>query len=771
MTTANQTGNTKAAWEIDWRNPPSDQFVAFVEEQYEAGKRRRLAWEARTAKQLAWVQGDQRAQYDDTGTYTRLEDEELCGPVPMQHRRPIEVNRLRGLVVQSVAMLLGSGVTMMAKPRTTEDDDISAARIQTDLLKYLLYRGPDSIDHRLTWVLFHLKCAGVVYVMPEWDLDAGDPTTFSPDADGDDDTTREKAESFRTHTAERLGRTPQALKTGPNGEITVPAGDVNWRFPTGFDVTEPAGCKNIRTADWVIVSTWRAMEWMRHKYGDDKLKGIKPGNDNDEYAQDLSLQYGEYAADAQTGEQSTVDEIANREMVLVHEMWRPRRPWLMDGFYGVVCQSTELHKGPHPYVHKRIPLIPLQDMPSASVRPPATIGMAMSAQAALNRNLSVWQASVELTQIPKWLSADKGFNDDDFDRFMRVLTVTDPDKIKPLTMPPTPRDVRELHELYQMAMQDVAGVHDSSLGKAESAQQSGRHAAAMRQMDQVGNSVTRRLIETALSEAAIQSLALFHQYVDEERTVQIGGANSENRVMTFKGDSLLRKDPERGVQEFDVDVVIMPNVDNVIDRVSELTQLGYLSPEKPEDVLQVKRWLGDALPAHAADRETEARELAAIENRRLLEETKDFAVNYGDHNAVHIEEHMRFTTTAAYRAAAKKKPAIEERFRKHIYAHLTNAAEFEVRTQQAAKQMQAAASATTGEQQLEPEQIIEQISTWPADAQAALAQSIAQTMGGQSGEQGPPVGAGAPPGMVNGTPPPATGSGTAAPVLTPRGVG
>lgn len=664
--------NAPRLYDLDWTNAPDEELVAFVENQYERGKARRARWERKAQERLALLEGDDEITWNDKNQVLEAGDEQI---IPLEYRRPIRINNLRSFILQRVAFILAQPVQLHALPATGDEADVAAASLQTKLLQYMWRGGPNSIRSRFVWALFHLFGAGVLWIKTCWDPDAGEPERFGPDIDPADDepTRKRKTDAYRAGVAKKLGTEPDRVKMRADGTLLVPPGAVAWDFVTGFEITEPPMCRSIEEAGWLIESRYRPVEWVRHRYGD-AAAGLTPDfRDDPYYFAEYKALYGLFRE-----ENESADNPDDAEVVRVHTLWRPRTAWLPRGACVTVCQGQLLHRGDHPYTHGQLPFTKMYELPSNRIRPPCTAEMMVNLQRARNHVNSLIAGHVGMTIAPKILHEKGAVDAENFDKHPRLVEVQDDaiDKVRAFQWPSLPPAAMELDERLRRNMQDVAGVHDSTLGREVSASQSGRHAAMLREGNVMSNVATRESVDAALRACGHQSLWLWWQYGKEERLVRIAGEGSRIEVIQFKRDDLLSRSP--GPNDFDVQVVVGQDVDGTMRQIESLTAMGWLSPERESDRLHVLRLLGDRVPPTEADDATVARRNARAEHDELLA-GRDIDVALGDLDEVHLAEHERWTTTEEYRQAVRKNPQIKTRLRVHHGAHLQQRASKKIR--------------------------------------------------------------------------------------------
>ncbi|MCH9021268.1 MAG: hypothetical protein IID32_00700 [Planctomycetes bacterium] len=784
-----------AAYELDWSDPKSmddSELVDFVTRQYRSAKDRRFGWESRAIEQLAWVEGDQHLKWSDQKKELENYFAQLNEGVPFEKRHPVQINLLKSIVFQKIAMLLGRPATLVGIALSSDDDDVASASVQTKLLQFMWHTGPESIRGKLIRAFFEMFSTGLVFIHPVWDPFYGPPESFGPDlqsaaglAEGIDKVERQKLiAAYRDRIAETYGKPADEIDFDDGGGVRLPPGRVTWEFPTGFDISEPEYATTIDQCDWLIHTQWRSMEYLRARYPESVVEEIKPDSSSAEYLNSFRGFYGSYAE--RTGEKSSQGPA---ELVQVHTLWRPKAPpWAPEGAMIVVADKTLLHKSGHPYPHGQLPFVKLQEQPSRWFRPGSTIHDLMSLQQARNRSRSQLAAAIHMAVAPK-IIAEEGAHvpDDAFDSNSNTISVADgaiaDRKIMPWPGVRIPRELFTIDELYRRDMEDVAGIHSSTSGRGESKQQSGRHAAILVQRDSRGGLVTRELVETAIAAAANQSMWLWFKYVTTERTLQITGSGSSVDVLAFKGEDLFakkRRGREPAPTDFNVRVRLGSDneFEQILERIQLLTSLGYWSPERSEDRIKVERLLAEGVNTEFDP--DERQRLDARHEHASFITGERVETNLGDHDAIHIAEHDEWTTTEEFRRETARDKRIKVFLRVHRQEHLDQLYNKPAMAAVAQKRAELRAKATLGNvseildlaMQLTPET---QESVLKLLTEAAKPAAELQAAAGLSPTAGVPPGlsptAGASPSPTAGLQPAAAQTAAAAAPLGPAGNG
>lgn len=652
-----EQGQMKATYEFDWTSPErvdSRELVTFICEQYAAGKQRRLPWEKEAARRLEWLRGNQHIFNEDDQQEiingrlmprTARSEEE----VELFERFPMKVNMLKRFCMSWVGLLFSKPVGWQVLPQTNDLDDLQAAKLCTQLLQYYWSSGVTHGMERLLEAMWHMWGVGIIFLHPMWDPQKHYAEHFSDATDQDN----------------------------------LPRGDLVYDFATGFDLTEPEGCPSIYLAEWIIDSRLRSIEWGMAHYGR-KFKDIEPDSRNADHhleAYHMARRtVGDVGVDSASG-------IAPDDQVLVHTFWRPKSANAPQGFYAIVANDKLIVKGVHPYAHGRLPYVPLQEQPDfENFRPGCSCNDEMDLQYARNHDRSQRQAHLARAINPtivkehnvqvsdgafKW----KGPHIVNLSGAADALAAG---RIQPWPPPALPSDAFVLDDVNKRDMEDIAGIHRSTMGRSEGSSQSGRHADLMARGDMRASTVSRILLEKALSKAGQQALWLLHEFVEVKRVIPIVGTSKQRAVRAFKGSDLFvaeKKYVPFGPYEFNVQVSVVPERDMavVLAEIDLLIERGIFNPQDPVDRMRILKLLGDEfVGGEMADPTEPHRQKARIENDDLL--VKEVGPLSADLDDVHVFEHELFMVGEDFRQRYEADPSVEGRFARHIKAHRTKAA-------------------------------------------------------------------------------------------------
>lgn len=687
-TSSVHTRRDRALHSIIWKNlarkdaghqDSDDQTLGFVLSRYEAGKDRRSKWESNASLQLRWVAGDQLVMWD------RIHDQFLpvdMPNVPLEHRHPVQINTLKGVVEHKIAMTMAQPIAFAARPFTNEDYDICAAEVGQKLLHYRMRASSGPMADSLTRALWIMYCTGIVFPCVEWD-----PWLSKIHDEAD---------------LEKSGKEKNRKgKKRYSGDVSV-----NWL--TGFDITEPYGCTSIYKAPWVIDSQWVTLESLEARY--ERAEGLAP---------DVNYEPPSWKSELESLAGSEAESSGEPDdMILRHRVWRPDSPECPGGFFAVVAGERVLHRSALPYKHGQVPFAEMCEIPDDTFRKRCTIGNLMSLQHARNVNASSKNAHVCMSIAPRWTKeAGMAITREHMvegQPAMIEVPVGGTGKLQPLLPPPIPADAHRLGEEFRRDMQDVSGVHDSTQGRPASAQQSGKHAVAMQAQDARMTTVTRRMIESGFAQVGRLILHCEHQFRTDESAIAITGEGMHDEVLVFKGKELYSRGESKYAKlrpaypsgPFDFNVVVTlgvePDQSVIMQKIEILTKLGILNPANPQHQAMILKWLGEQTIYHD-DLGEQHRAKAKEENRRLLAGDAGVYVAMGDYDDGHIFEHLNFTAfDREFNEQAKKELAAEakgeqieqtksviERFRHHVRSHFFNKSERELRPQAVAAHLAA----------------------------------------------------------------------------------
>lgn len=679
-----------AVQDLDWRKPsaiPDADVADLVLYKYRIGKQRRQNWEGQAAEQLAWARGNQHLVWNEQARdLIAIAFEHL----PLEFRDPVYINKIKPLVLTFIGMVVGQPLTWSVTPATREDDDVAGAKVLGKLMSHYWTAGRQQ-QRKLINMLWMTCCTGLGFIKILWDPRQGVADRFTPEVllnDLDAEALAPESRRQRKKLANRFKKyvSEYGFEPDDEGGVDVPQGEPAIDFPTGFDITEPEMAKDVATSSWMIESRFYSVEMIRDQYGVDV-----PATAEQEHRRYRSYeQFG--GMDSYSG---NTPSLGVGEDALVHEFWRPKIEGTCPrGFHALVTHDGRvLKKGPHPYIHGKLPYVRVTEMPEPDFfRPGCMVRDVMGLQRARNKQRSQLHGHLASTLDPKFLTpADSGLTEDFFKRGTKVGQLKNGvsrDQVGPLQRDQPPNYMGVLDDMNRRDMEEVAGIHRSTLGQADGKQQSGKHADILRRQDAQRIGVMRQIVEEAFAEAGQQLGWLLWEFVTTERAVNVMGSEGRSQVVRFKGSELARNKPF-GPHAFNVRVKLSveADMDVVHNRVEILTRFGYLNPEKEDDRLLVMRWLGEQVPDEM-DVQSEHRHNAAEENDRMVLGELVRAA-YGDEDAVHIAEHLHFTTTARYRQAMRRNPNIDLIMRLHIRDHHYNQADKEFRPVAIAKRTQA----------------------------------------------------------------------------------
>jgi hypothetical protein len=638
-----QPGPPKATYEIDWSHPRDDEVVDFVLGQFKAGKSRRQRWEANAAERLSWARGNQTFYWneDADNLVDLLRQEGLPASEKsraLHERFPVTINTIARFIMSAIGLQVNKPLGWQVFPQTSDNDDVQAAELATQLLQYYWSSGVMHGMVEFLHAMWHAYATGVIWLKPTWDSQKHFAEHFS-------EATRQK---------------------------NLPAGDLVWDFATGFDLTEPEGCPHVEKAPWIIDSRVRSIEWGMERYGAKFAKVTPDARDHDHLGAWRACR--SFDPDVSSDSGGTPED-----QVVVHELWRPKSRTVPNGFYAVVANTILIVKKAHPYVHGRLPYCTLQEQPDFEhFRPGCAVKDNMGLQLARNRNRSQRLAHLDHTIDPKIIK-EQGVevSEGGLEPGLPGIATVTGQAIsggKIIQWPPAqlPPQIYELDEVNKVDMEDRYGIHRSTMGKPEHSGQSGRHAALMTQGDVRTSVPTKMLIEKGLAKAGQQALWLLWQFVDAPRMVPITGSEGLRRVRTFKNGRELSKYEPFGPYEFNVQVSIGVETDPAVmlAKIDIMTERGWLSPADPTDRQLVRKWLGEEV-AQDVDPSAPHRRNANDENEDM---SRGMAVmvSPGDDDAVHLFEHRLYMTTAKYKDAARRNPGeqgLARMFEVHIKEH------------------------------------------------------------------------------------------------------
>src|SRR3990172_8410423 len=650
-------GGGAARQQLDWTDPEGmdeDVLAAFISAQYEDAKQRRSCWEGEAAEVLAWARGNQHVYFDPVSD--NLVAENLQN-LPLWLREPVTINKLRGFVLQQITFYIGAPLTWIVNPATRDDDDVTSARGASKVVRYYFEQGSPTGMKGLIDAAWMFVCTGIVWAKPMFDPYAGAADRFDFDQLGKavDTATTDESRKVRSAFLDKTNSWVQrfrgrglSAKEKTDQALDLPAGDLSIDWVPGFDLSEPVHTRQVdHETAWLIHSRFRTIEYLRERYGDiaDKLQ---PDADSEAYRYRHVELYG----------RTELSSVVQSDEVMVHELWRPRCAAAPVGCLAQMAGNRILKVGPHPTITSRLPFIAFQDAPEPEYfRPRSTVQDLLSLARARNKQRSQLHGHFSATINPVILEEDSAhlpphaFRQD----MPGTLKVADGtiDRVRPFPMPMPPPYAAELDQMNSTDMEDIAGIHRSTSGRAESAQQSGIHAQVLAQGDAQRHRVGRMLFESSAGELGQHLLMLAWEFITQERTISITGDAGERDVVVFKGSDLSKRRPF-GPWAFNVTAALAPIEDmaQTVAKLETLLKYQILRPENERDKQLILRWVGERVPAETDDWSYH-RSQAAKENAELLA-GKPINEAIGDFDAVHVAEHERFTTTEEYKRKVRE---------------------------------------------------------------------------------------------------------------------
>ena len=512
-----------------------------------------------------------------------------------------------------------------------------------------------------------LFATGVVFPKVIWDPTAGALEAFGPR--GLDHMTaparNQALTKWRQQIEDRVGHplTGAELRSlETDGRIWLPQGEPRVEWRTGVDLTEPPLCRRIGGAPWLIESVWVSLDDLAEEFGSKAVGEVEASGDGAAYQTAWRNLYSDEAtAQAPEG-------------CLRHQLWIPHSLNHPGGFWAVVAGGAVLRRGPHPYKHGGLPFAELRELPEPRFRPTCTVANMLGLQDARNKLASGanWYAHRRL-RAPVLVEDDSGLPDDAFEGRVPAKLPCRPGanlgrKASHFQFAPLPPEILNLDALMRMDLTDVAGVHDATTGRRESAQESGRHAALLQAADLARNTPTRQLLDNGMSAVGALILWLWWEYATSERALTITGDDAEADTLRFMGKSLANKHqrPEWRVR---VELGDEQDLGDQVAQVEALTRMGYMSPERAADRLLVRSLLRGHI-ADVGEEERRQRRRVASEHRALLAgRFGEVRVVEGDDDELHIGLHRRWTLSDEYRDTFAKGAQVKEALELHIRSH------------------------------------------------------------------------------------------------------
>lgn len=461
-------------------------------------------------------------------------------------------------------------------------------------------------------------------------------------------------------------------------------GDVVQEAVSPFHVYIPDQSEeDIEKQPYVLNVYTKSEEYVRQTFGSVLPKDFKPSKVAASEIQDASLM-----------DLRGVDN-AKPDAVLIIEMWvKPgANKWLPNGGL-VTIVDTEIVQYSDtgiPYHHGQYPFAHLQGISNGKFYRRSVIKNLIPLQREYNRTRSQIVHAKNLMAKPQMMYDEGSVDPRKITARAGIWIPVRPGFSKPTPVPIQPLPSYVLQEVQQLQadFEDISGQHQVSRGESGGLT-AATAIAYLGERDDAYLTTIFHSIEAGVEKIARQSLALFVQYVDEQRLVKITGSDGSFDAMMLSGADIASGTDIR----IESGSALPTSKAARQALVTEWMKMGFIPPEDGLRILEMgmlKQYYNIIkIDENAAQREnllmkriTEEmlQEMEAAWNEGAANGDQDkvnpetgeplqvppmIPVNGWDNHAVHVEVHNRFRKSQAFQQLPD---VVRAEFQKHISMH------------------------------------------------------------------------------------------------------
>jgi len=270
-----------------------------------------------------------------------------------------------------------------------------------------------------------------------------------------------------------------------------------------------------------------------------------------------------------------------------------------------------------------------------------------------------------------------------------------PFKPEAWTPPPIPEYIHKTIEACLRDLDDVSAQHDASQARVPQGVRSGIAIAQLQEEDEsmLGPSIMGA--EDGLGLLGSWILRLLNRYVKEERLIKIVGQDRAVETRFFKGENLVGKSSQNGVNYFDVHVQMgsqLPWSKSArLEFMIQLVQYGILNPDLHRQQILRMLEIGSEDPLL---QESKLDQDAVRRENIQMSQGLALPINAWDNDDEHLPGHRNFQKRAEYERIIQVNPQIGEVFEQHIAQHVARMQEtFRVQAESQMQQQPGAAPA------------------------------------------------------------------------------
>lgn len=749
--------------DCDWNDPVS--VASCARELHKRGLDAQADFEAKVLQNMEYMAGNQWLKWNPEKRY--LEPDQR---MPGWYRKLV-FNRILPAHKMRMSKIIRYDPAWECIPVSDDQEDHLVARRQANVASYYYTEGlgiPSLLRDGLSWA----DISGEMYFHWFWNEEAGFDVTVKLDdlmrkpmpGQPPEAVRQMQAQDMRTF-AELFG--PEATQRGyavrksgdPVVEMIPPLDVICWPF----DII------SYREAQKILIVKRRTPAYVARKTGRsiEEVKGLHVVEQGD-WRNSLSMSYDE---GRKTTDRAKLD--AGGHMIYEYIMYCPRGE---DGFdkgrasitYGNDEEAFYLDDIPYdlgcPDRYCRSPLVRIQSEPIAGkYRGTCLVDQLRHAQIELNAvrteksNFRKYSTNSPLVRFDGDMLKDQDFTN----RPGAIIKCSSQDRMPKYLERPnigTQHDIDE-QELIRH-FNDISGVSSVDLGYAAGDNiQSGRAIIALQERLSENLQPYAVRIDEGIEELGVAVLGLLQQYHVDERDIQIIGEDNRVEVTSFSAAQLRPKEYGKpGTRAAIIKVRSHRNMPTSKQEVYALVNMivqNRLFDLPPEQQSMIWRMIGYNDVRSVMDQTRIDEGKAQWEHDQWRAMKPCLPPILADNDAVHIQQHERFTKTEEYRTLTGSNPMLAEEIDNHIRTHQEQMARKQLRGQYVAvmadiKEWQAArkAMAQKAVQEGADPKALEIYYPAPlgpaAQAIAMYAQSRA-VEAGSSSEQGQPSGDGGEP--------------------------
>jgi hypothetical protein len=470
--------------ELDNSTPVDEKrLLSWVLDQHKRCKADRSVVERQWYMNLAFYFGRQNVRMTTTAassTGFRL----ITPPAPPWRVRLV-VNKVRPMVRVMLAKTTSQKPKFTVVPATTEDNDVSAARVAEQVFNHVYAaKNVKRVIRRAEW--WTIIC-GTSFIKDYWDPNAIDKSAMQK-------------------------------------------GDIQVEHISPFHLFVPDLLEEeLENQPYVIHQTMKSLDWVERAYGKKVARQANVKATNDILEDSFLNMVGASTSTA-------------KDQVLVLEAWiKPGNKYLPNGGLVTIVgeQIVQLTKQ-YPYIHGEFPFSKLDFIETGKFYGESVITDIIPLQREYNRTRSQIIEAKNLMGKPKYLAQKGSMNPNQITSEPGQVIFYTPGFNEPKEMQHAPLPNHVLQEVQQLQedIDDISGQHDISRGKNPSQVTAATALSFLQEQDDTKLSDAITSLEECVEKLGKHILAHVSQYWTTERTVQIMGADGSFDAQVYKGASL-----------------------------------------------------------------------------------------------------------------------------------------------------------------------------------------------------------------------------------------